>query len=298
MWLLATSSETPPMTHFPTVYAPSPSTRGRFRHLPVPQHPYSLLPVGTPVRHRRPGPALALAALAVFFPVLPGPAWGQEPPGGTPSNAQAVVVIVRVPKPWYAPRALVTGKMRDSVPQYARVPDLLFKAFTFEQGSGDFGGVYFWRDKASASAWFSPTWYERVRSERGAEPQVRLLDAPVSVDNTPGGPPASMDSTAVVTLVEIPVPAGLSPERLATGFADAVPTYRKVPGLLRKHFTRSEQGKFGGVYVWKDEAAARAWFTPGWHDRVRQTYGQNASIEWFDAPVLLPSELPVTPLSR
>jgi hypothetical protein len=179
-----------------------------------------------------------------------------------------VFVIVHVPKPWYVPKAMVVGKMRDTIPDYAKRSGLMFKAFSFERNSGDFGGLYLWRDKASAEAWFNPAWFERVRKERRADAQVRMLDATVSVDNTGGGTLADSDSRAVGTLVEIPVPAGVTRERLAMEFNAAVPTYQKVQGLLRKHFTIASNGTFGGVYLWKDEASARAWFSDAWHARV------------------------------
>ena len=201
-----------------------------------------------------------------------------------------VVVIVRVPKPWYAPRSVVVGKMRDTTPEYAKLPGLVFKAFSFERDSSDFGGIYFWRDRVSAEAWFNPAWFDRVRKERGAEARVRMFDAPVSVDNTIGGTPGDSKSKAVGTLVEIPIPAGVSRDRLSAEFTAAVPTYQKVPGLLRKHFIISTNGTFGGVYLWKDEASARAWFDETWHARVVKTYGHDAKIEWFDTPILLPTE--------
>jgi heme-degrading monooxygenase HmoA len=199
-----------------------------------------------------------------------------------------VVAIVRVPKPWYAPRRVVIGKMRDTIPDYAGLPGLMFKAFSFERDSSDFGGLYFWRDRATAEAWFNPAWFERVRKERGVEAQVRIFDALVSVDNTAGGTPADSDSHAVGTLVEVPIPAGVTRERLAAEFSAALPTYQRVPGLLRKHFTVSSNS-FGGVYLWQDEASARAWFDNAWHSRVVAAYGQDAKIEWFDTPILLPS---------
>jgi heme-degrading monooxygenase HmoA len=201
-----------------------------------------------------------------------------------------VVVIVRVPKPWYAPRFVVTGKMRDAIPEYARLPGLAFKAFSFERSSGDYGGIYYWRDRASAQAWFNTAWFERVKRERGNDAYVRFLDAPVSLDNTPGGTMASTDGATVATLVEIPIPKGVTREQLSSGLIAAVPQYQKVPGLLRKHFTISEPGSFGGVYLWKDEASARAWFNEAWHERVTRTYGQDATIEWFDTPILLPTQ--------
>jgi hypothetical protein len=44
--------------------------------------------------------------------------------------------------------------------------------------------------------------------------------------------------------------------------------------------------------VWKDEASAKNWFNTAWRERVRKTYGQDAKIEWFDTPILLPAQGP------
>ncbi len=232
---------------------------------------------------------LSMAAQAVAADVLVD---------GASMQASPVVVIVRIPKPWYAPRSVVTGKMRDAIPEYARLPGLAFKAFSFERRSGDYGGLYYWRDKASAQAWFNPAWFERVRRERGNDANVRILDAPVSLDNTPGGTPPSTDSAAVATVVEIPIPKEVTRDRLSAELIAAVPQYQKVPGLLRKHFTISEPGSFGGLYLWKDEASARAWFNETWHERVTRTYGKDATIEWFDTPILLPTQNRVTQIPK
>ena len=229
-------------------------------------------------------PSLAARTLAGALALTAGSAMAAEPATPTP-----VVVVVRVAKPWYAPRAAIVGKMRDTVPEYSRLPGLIFKAFSFERESSDFGGLYYWRDRAAADAWFNPAWFERVRKERGSEASVRVFDALVSIDNTAGGTLADDDSKAVGTLVEIPILAGVTYERLAGEFKAAVPTYQKIPGLLRKHFTVSKEGTFGGVYLWKDEASARAWFNDAWHARVVKTYGQDAKMEWFDTPILLPT---------
>jgi heme-degrading monooxygenase HmoA len=222
---------------------------------------------------------LALAALSVT-------AHAQSAPSAAPSGP--VVAIVRVPAPWYAPKRLVIARMRATTPEYERLPGLLFKAYSFERDSGDYGGLYHWGSREAALAWFSPTWFERVRAERGAEGSVRVFDAPVALDNTRGGTEAALVQAAVGTLVEIPVPVGVTREQLIEGFEQAVPTDRRVPGLLRKQFTLSDRGTFGGVYLWKDEASARAWFDEAWRARTRRTYGQEARIEWFDTPILLP----------
>ena len=41
--------------------------------------------------------------------------------------------------------------------------------------------------------------------------------------------------------------------------------------------------------MWKDEASAKAWFNDAWHERGRKRYGQDATIDWFDTPILLPT---------
>ena len=253
-------------------------------------------------RSRSSGAAIASSLLLAAQAHAQAPAQASaQAPAQAPTQAQTladpssgpaatVVAIVKVPKPWYAPRALVVSKMRDTLPQYAQLPGLRYKAFSFAREDGDFGGLYYWQDAASARAWFNAAWFERVRKERGVEGQVRFFDALISIDNTPGGTPQDIDSAAVGTLVEIAIPAGVGRDRLYAEFKAAVPTYQKVPGLLRKHFIVSEAGTFGGLYLWKDEASAKAWFNAAWHERVKTTYGTPAKIEWFDTPILLPTQ--------
>lgn len=225
----------------------------------------------------------ALAGALLVVTATCAQAQSPQPPG------EPVVAVVQVPKPWYAPRALVVSRMRDTIPDYDKVPGLLFKAYSLERDRSDFGGLYFWRSREQAQAWFNPAWFERVRKERGAEGSVRFFSAVATLDNTPTGTGRAHEGSAVGTVVEIAVPAGVSRDRMVAALNAAVPEYRQVPGLLRKHFTLSDTGTFGGVYLWQDEASARAWFSPAWHDRVQKTYGHTAKIGWFDTPILLPS---------
>jgi heme-degrading monooxygenase HmoA len=233
--------------------------------------------------------ALALRALAALLSSSALAATGAAVPPD--AGATPVVAVVRVAKPWYAPRAAVAGKMRDTTAQYAQLPGLAFKAYSFERQSGDYGGLYYWHDAATARAWFNDAWFERVKRERGVEGRVAMFDAPLSIDNTPGGTRADSDSNnAVATLVLIATPAGVGRAQIEAEFVKAVPTYRAVPGLLRKHFIVADGGaRFGGLYLWRDEASARAWFNAAWHERVRSSYGQPAAIDWFDTPILLPT---------
>ncbi len=81
------------------------------------------------------------------------------------------------------------------------------------------------------------------------------------------------------------MPTGVGKERIAQGFAAAAPSFQKVPGLLRKYFITTADGKLGGIHLWEDETSAKAWFTAASHDPVLKEYGQPARVEWFDLGV-------------
>lgn len=206
------------------------------------------------------------------------------------TQTEPVVVIVRIPTPRLAPRWLVRRKMKATIDLYRSIPGLAYKIFTFEDTSGDFGGVYYWTSRADAKAWFNDAWFERVWRERGSEPFVRIYSAPLTIDNVHGGTRAAQGGGRVVTLVEIPIPEGVTNDLLHAGFAGAEPEYRTMPGLLRKHFVISDNSTFGGVYLWHDKSSADAWFNDAWRSRVLERYGHPAVIERFAAPILLPSD--------
>ncbi len=95
---------------------------------------------------------------------------------------------------------------------------------------------------------------------------------------------SSPAETPVATLVVVKTPPGVTRAMIEAGFAKAVPTYKKVPGLLRKYFTVNATG-FGGMYLWKNRAAADAWYSPDWHARAKVTYGVDPELTYFDSPL-------------
>lgn len=206
--------------------------------------------------------------------------------GGSPSGS-AVAVVVKVPKPWYAPRFVVLGKMRDTMPQYRSLPGLAFKAYSFAQADGHYGGIYLWKDLASARAWFTPAWFARVENERGAPADVRFFEVVAAVDNSPGGTPADPDSASVASLSLAPLPAGADRSQWARQVRASIEDTRRVPGLLRRYVVSTEQGRVGHISLWRDMASARQSF-----NRVEEAMGADTAVEWFDTPILLPSIVP------
>jgi Putative mono-oxygenase ydhR len=121
--------------------------------------------------------AIITAAAALLLPTL---SLAQSPPVVAPSVQ--VAVSVSVPTPAGLPRATVEAGMARSAPTYAAVPGLIRKYFTI--GQADFGGLYLFRDRASAQTWFNDAWRARVVATYGAQPTVTYFDVPLVVDNS------------------------------------------------------------------------------------------------------------------
>jgi hypothetical protein len=89
--------------------------------------------------------------------------------------------------------------------------------------------------------------------------------------------------TAITTFV---LPDPITPEQARAIFLSTAPKYRGVPGLLRKTYLLSEDGRTaGGVYFWKSRAEAEAMYTESWRDFVRGKYGTDPVVTFFESPV-------------
>jgi hypothetical protein len=71
-------------------------------------------------------------------------------------------------------------------------------------------------------------------------------------------------------------------------FLSTAPKYRGVAGLFRKCYVLSQDGRTaGGVYLWNTRADAEAMYTESWKEFVREKYGTDPSITYFDSPVVV-----------
>ena len=69
-------------------------------------------------------------------------------------------------------------------------------------------------------------------------------------------------------------------------FEASAPTYQGLPGLLRKHYLRAEDGTVGGgVYLWESKQAAEAVYDEAWRRRLTERFGEPPRIEYFESPV-------------
>lgn len=90
----------------------------------------------------------------------------------------------------------------------------------------------------------------------------------------------------IVTLVLFRFPSPITLEDATRRFESSAPKYVKLPGLIRKHYVRVEDGsRCGGLYLWESRTAAEACYSGEWKERVRKLYGSEPEFLWLDSPV-------------
>ena len=95
----------------------------------------------------------------------------------------------------------------------------------------------------------------------------------------------------IVAIVRFPLDPQMPADDVRAMFEKSAPTYQQLPGLLRKHYLRAEDGATaGGVYLWESRAAAEAVYDDAWRQRLTEKYGAPPVIEYFESPVTVDPE--------
>jgi hypothetical protein len=100
--------------------------------------------------------------------------------------------------------------------------------------------------------------------------------------------PSTCKARMITTITTFRLPEPLTREQARSIFLATAPKYRDVVGLVRKCYVLSDDGSTaGGVYLWKSRADADAMYTPAWRAFVRDKYGSDPSIMYFESPVVV-----------
>ena len=92
----------------------------------------------------------------------------------------------------------------------------------------------------------------------------------------------------IVVFTSFALPKPISREEARGIFLSTAPKYRGVQGLLRKHYVLSQDGAIaGGVYVWNSRPEAQAMYTESWRAFVREKYGTDPTVTYFECPVVV-----------
>jgi hypothetical protein len=91
---------------------------------------------------------------------------------------------------------------------------------------------------------------------------------------------------AVITTFHLPKP--VTREEAQRIFLSTAPKYQGVAGLARKCYLLSPDGnRVGAIYLWNSRTEAEAMYTERWRAFVREKYGADPSVEYFDSPVVV-----------
>jgi hypothetical protein len=92
----------------------------------------------------------------------------------------------------------------------------------------------------------------------------------------------------IVTIVTFQLPKPATLAEITKTFQATAPKYQGIPGLLRKNYWMSEDGRrAGGIYVWESRAAADRVYTAEWRTFVEGKYGTPPQIEYLHSPVMV-----------
>ncbi|SFU57356.1 YdhR family protein [Pseudoduganella namucuonensis] len=92
----------------------------------------------------------------------------------------------------------------------------------------------------------------------------------------------------ITAFTSFTLPKPITREEARAIFLSTAPKYRDVPGLFQKIYVLSEDGAtVGGVYLWNSRAEAEAMYTDSWREFVREKYNTDATVTYFESPVMV-----------
>ena len=98
-----------------------------------------------------------------------------------------------------------------------------------------------------------------------------------------------MPTTAIV---RFQLPEGLDRDAVKAAFETSAPRYQQVPGLIRKYYLLSDDTRTaGGAYLFETRAAAEALYNDEWRASIKERFGSDPDIQFFESPVIVDNEL-------
>ncbi|TFZ03420.1 YdhR family protein [Ramlibacter rhizophilus] len=88
------------------------------------------------------------------------------------------------------------------------------------------------------------------------------------------------------------LPPGITRDEVVAGMREVAPRWRREPNLVRKTFVFDAQAnEAGAFYLWTDRASAEAAHDEAWRQRIRDAYGSEPRIRYFDTPLVVDNAL-------
>lgn len=92
----------------------------------------------------------------------------------------------------------------------------------------------------------------------------------------------------ITALTSFTLPKPITRDEATAIFRSTAPTYRGVPGLIRKTYVLYPDGRtVGGIYLWQSREAAETMYSDDWRAFVRGKYGCDPQVTYLDSPVVV-----------
>lgn len=92
----------------------------------------------------------------------------------------------------------------------------------------------------------------------------------------------------ITALVQFKLPQPITRDKAREIFSSTAPRYREIKGLLRKYYVLSKDGATaGGMYIWNSHEEAECLYTEEWKKFIRDKYGAEPSVTYFECPVVV-----------
>ncbi len=97
-----------------------------------------------------------------------------------------ITTITRIPLPDSITLEAAKSSFMEVAPVFQNIEGLIRKQFLLADDGNLVGGVYLWRDRASAVNFNENILTGMIKSKFGVEPQIEYFETPVVVDNETG----------------------------------------------------------------------------------------------------------------
>ncbi|PSM17385.1 MULTISPECIES: monooxygenase [Nitratireductor] len=101
------------------------------------------------------------------------------------SAAPLTIAIVQIPLSGRSRQAAIASALKSAPTYRALAPKGLVRK-DYLNGPAGGGGVYTWRSRSEAEAWYDGAWKARMTELFGVEPVVTYYECAVTVDNLSG----------------------------------------------------------------------------------------------------------------
>lgn len=88
------------------------------------------------------------------------------------------------------------------------------------------------------------------------------------------------------------LPTGISRQEVLQGMQEVAPRWRAEPELIRKTFIFDPvANQAGAFYLWHQRAAAERAHDEAWRLRIRERYGSEPVVQYFETPLVVDNAL-------